>query len=202
MNRKDWVPVIIIVALFLAYPMIDRKIVAKWFPAPERPAAAEMVESSGPADVPEGTELGAAEGEIPAEAAAEETAAATADEPVAAEVESEEAESEGEAAKVVLETATARYVLTARGGGVEEATLTEADKEGRPLFPKSADALEVPISFDFSGRPAGAAIGWWGKAGKGDFAVVEEGEGKAVFRKSAGGVTVGAIFVTVKVPLT
>ena len=41
MNRKDWLPVIIIVALFLAYPVIDRKIVAKWFPAPERPAAAE-----------------------------------------------------------------------------------------------------------------------------------------------------------------
>lgn len=189
MNRKDWLPVIIIVALFLAYPVIDRKIVAKWFPAPERPVAAEAVEPTGPADVPEGTEIGAADENVPAEVAAAETAAVEVAE-TAPEVVAEEAEPEGEAAKVVLETATARYVLTARGGGVEEATLTEADKEGRPLFPKSADALDEPISFDFSGRPAGAAIGWWGKAGKGDFAVVEEGEGKAVLRKSAGGVTV------------
>ena len=43
MNRKDWLPVLVIVALFFAYPVIDRKLVAKWFPAPERPAAAEAV---------------------------------------------------------------------------------------------------------------------------------------------------------------
>lgn len=193
MNRKDWLPVVIIVALFLAYPVIDRKIVAKWFPAPERPAAAEAVEPTGPADVPEGTEIGAPEQNVPQEVAEVEPEEADMAGPAAGDAASEgdaEAEPEGEAATAVLETGKARYVLTARGGGVESATMTET-RDGKPVYPRSAEAPDEALTFDFRGQAAGAAKGWWGTGGGGkDFEIEEAGDGRVVFAKEAGGVRV------------
>ena len=40
MNKKDLIPIIALFAIFLAYPTIDKKIIAKYFPPKEKPAAA------------------------------------------------------------------------------------------------------------------------------------------------------------------
>ena len=50
MKKKDLIPIIALFALFLAYPTIDKKIIAKYFPPKEKPvpaAAAETAQAGG-----------------------------------------------------------------------------------------------------------------------------------------------------------
>lgn len=48
MNKKDLLPIILIFILFLAYPTIDRKFVAKIFPPKAKPAPVAVEPATAP----------------------------------------------------------------------------------------------------------------------------------------------------------
>lgn len=58
MNKKDLLPIILIFILFLAYPTIDRKFVAKIFPPKAKPAPVAVEPATAPA-LPADTALAA-----------------------------------------------------------------------------------------------------------------------------------------------
>ena len=41
MKKQDLIPILVLFAIFLAYPQIDKKIVRKYFPQKAKPAAAK-----------------------------------------------------------------------------------------------------------------------------------------------------------------
>ena len=196
MKKKDLLPVIIIVALFFIYPWIDRTIVAKWFP-PKTPAVEEQA-ASQPADIPAGTELAAAEAS--SEAAAE-AAAAVAEAPaeVAAEpapaVEPEQpavpAEPSRPEVTVELANDVARYVLTSKGAAIKSAAMIAKDEadETRFRYPRSAEAIDQPVEFDFSERACGAFSGVQGFAADADFVLKSSDARSVVFERTVGGLT-------------
>lgn len=198
MKKKDLIPIIIIVALFFIYPVLDRTIVAKWFPAKQRPAATAPAESadgeasaatSGAADIPMGTELASADA-----AAADEAEAAVEGADAAAEQSAEEAvpaESKPEVT-VELSNPVAKFVLTSKGAGVLSAAMTDRDEadETRYRYPMSAKAIDDPVTFDFSGRPSGALTGLPEGGATADYSLVASDERSATFeRTTRGGVT-------------
>ena len=73
MKKQDLIPIVVIFALFLAYPTIDRKVIAKFFPPKAKPAPAAVEKAEAPA-LPADTALAAPEAK--AEPAEPEEAAA------------------------------------------------------------------------------------------------------------------------------
>jgi YidC/Oxa1 family membrane protein insertase len=140
MKKNDIIPLVILLAAFLAWPFIDRTVMVKFFPPKPRPAATR------PADAPET----AMPEESPAEAPAEAPAASPAEPapaPVLAESVPDRPEVENE-----LTNSVVRLVLTSRGGGVKSAEML--------AYPLTGDPGSGPVRFDFSDRPAGGVSGY------------------------------------------
>lgn len=191
MKKKDLIPIIIIVALFFIYPVLDRTIVAKWFPAKQRPAAAAPAEAGeaqaegeaaaatdGAADIPMGTELASGE---PAEA----EAGSEGVEPAAAPAEEPPAESRPEET-VELANAVAKFVLTSKGAGIRSAAMIDKDEadETRYRYPMSEKAIDDPVTFDFSERASGALTGLPEGGAAADYTVAASDERSVTFERT------------------
>ena len=140
MNKKDLIPIILLVLLIPAWMIIDRVFIAPKFPA-KTPATAvqpapEPVET-GSIDTAALTEAPAKKeaGSLPAETEIEQQPRAK---PVFAYLQNE---------KVKLE-------LTSLGGGITTATLIAKDKNGEPLYPELNEKDSPPVVLDFSGSAA------------------------------------------------
>ena len=117
MKKQDLIPIVLIFALFLAYPTIDRKVIAKIFPPKAKPAPA-VVETVAAPSIPADTALAAPEaktGEIPATEAPP---------PPAAPAEAAAPEEE-QAPEVLTTLGNERLELTlsSRGAGIVRAVL-------------------------------------------------------------------------------
>ena len=172
MKKKDLIPIIILFALFLAYPTIDRKVISKIFPPKAKPAPAAVEQAEAP-EIPVDTALSSPDtAQIPA---AETTEAAPA-QPAAAEPAAEE-----EQAPEVLTTLANRRIeltLSSRGAGIVRAAVL-----GYP----AAKGSDTPVTFDFSDRPAAAPAGYPGLGKRSDFKVVSASESAVTYRKSLPG---------------
>jgi len=142
MNKKDLIPVILLVLLIPVWMLIDQKLIAPKFPA-KVPAPTEQPAEKTPVA-----------GNIEA-AALTETAAKKADDPVQAEVP-QTAESKAEEIVTVLENEKIRLELTSLGGGIKSATLMG--------YPELNEKESPPVVLDFSGS---AALAYEGLAGIG-----------------------------------
>ena len=182
MNKKDLIPIIALFAIFLAYPTIDKKIIAKYFPPKEKPAAAVSETAEAPA-LPDDLSLAAAPDA--ATPAAEAEAAAETTKPEAAPEAAPEA---GQAPEVLTTLANDRVELTlsSHGAGVVRAALVAQRKDGRLLYPLEAGS-DAPVTFDFSDRPAAAPIGYPDLRPLADFEVAATAAGSVSYRKALSG---------------
>ena len=174
MNKKDLIPIVLLFALFLAYPKIDEKFVSKIFPPKAKPVPA-VVETAQAPSLPADTSLAAAPESAaqPAEAAAPATEATPAAE-AAAQPEAEKSP------EVLTTLANDRVELTfsSHGAGVVQAAILEYPSE------KGSD---VPVTFDFSGRPAAAPVGYPGLGDRADFEVAGSAADSVSYRKALPG---------------
>ncbi len=174
MNKKDMIPIAILLVLLMAYPTIDRKIVRKFFPPKERPVPTASTESpdASPADLPAGSELAAASAEAPADgspAAAPATdAAAPAAEPAAP------AREKAPEQLHVLANDRVELVLSSHGAGLVRAAMLD--------YP-AAKGSDARVTFDFSDHPAAAPVGYPGLAPLDDFQVAAPAPRSVEFRK-------------------
>ncbi len=174
MNKKDLIPIVALFALFLAYPKIDEKFVSKIFPPKAKPVPA-VAETAPAPSLPADTSLAAAP-----EAAAKpaETAAPA---PEAAPAATAGAEAAAEKSPEVLTTlANDRLELTlsSHGAGVVRAAILD--------YP-SAKGSDIPVTFDFSERPAAAPVGYPGLGVRADFEVAAEATDSISYRKALPG---------------
>ena len=169
MKKQDLIPIVVIFALFLAYPTIDRKFISKIFPPKAKPVPAAVEKAEAPA-LPADTALAAPEDKQPAEAAAAEPA-----EPEAAAPAAEE-----KAPEVLSTLANERLELTlsSHGAGIVRAAIL-----GYP----SVKGSDVPVTFDFSDRPAAAPIGYPGLAPRAAFEVANATDDSVAYRKALPG---------------
>lgn len=147
MNRKDIAIVAVLVALLLAWPVIDRYIARRFFPPPspaplhptEIPATETALTPSDPSspDTP------------PAETA--DTAAATAPE---SPPSMEEPPATGEERRFTLRNGRAEYTFSSRGAALVEVRLLE--------YRQTNTRDSGPVQFDFSAAPA---LEWRGVPG-------------------------------------
>lgn len=169
MNKKDIIPVIVIFALFLAYPTIDRKYISKIFPAKEKPEVVQTAESVDAPVIPTQTELTAVMADAPAlpqaEVDAAEAAEAVAAPPAAAALLPE--------VLTTLQNDKLQLEFSSHGGGVISAAILDY-----PL----AKGSDVPVTFDFAGRPAAAPSGEL--FGSTDFTLVTADERSITYRKT------------------
>ena len=167
MKKQDLIPIILILAAFLAYPTIDRKVVSKFFPPKERPAP---VQSAEPPQMPADPEL-AAPAETGAEAPAGEDAAAADPAPDAPAAEPEE-EALPEATET-LENADLRVTFSSRGAGIVRAEILK--------YPEAKGSGQC-VAFDFSDRPAAAPAADGLPAGA-SFVMVRTGDRSLTFTR-------------------
>lgn len=170
MKKKDLIPVVIIFALFLAYPQIDRHIIAKYFPAKAKPAPA-AVESAEAPTIPSETALSAA----PQSEVAPATAADAATAPVAEAAEEKET---APAEFTTLANSLVELTVSSQGAGIVKAAILK--------YPVEKDS-DVPVTFDFSDRPAAAPVGYPGLRPLAGFEVVAASANSVTFRKALSG---------------
>jgi len=173
MKKQDLIPIVVIFAIFLAYPTIDRKFISKIFPPKEKPVPA-VVETPEASDLPSDTTLSAPEAAT--EAA---TKVKTPVEEVAATPEEKEEAPAPDAETIpeVLNTLSNELLeltLSSHGAGVVKATLLD--------YPLADDSKERVV-YDFSGHPAAAAIGYPELAPNAGYEVVEASEIAVLYRK-------------------
>jgi len=172
MKKQDLIPIVLIFALFLAYPTLDRKFISKIFPPKAKPAPAAVEKAEAPA-LPADTALAAPEAEkaTPAlEADGVTSATWKKDEPAPAPAEEEKA------IEVLTTLGNERLEITTstHGAGVVRAAIL-----GYP----SVKGSEVPVTFDFSDRPAAAPIGYPGLAPRAAFEIAASTDDSIVYRK-------------------
>ena len=159
MKKQDLIPIVLILALFLAYPTIDRKFVRKIFPPKTKPVPAVVEKAEAPA-LPADTALAAPEAD--ADAAAQ-PAAAPAAEALAPKAEASAAEEKAPEVLTTLANERLELTLSSRGAGIVRAAVL-----GYP----SAKGSDIPVTFDFSDRPAAAPVGYPGLGKLDSFDVV------------------------------
>ena len=166
MKKKDLIPIILILAVFLAYPTIDRLFVSKLFPPKARP---EPVQSVEPPQMPADPELAA-----PAESAdvapAEEVAAPEAPAPAPAAVPEDNSLPE---TTETLENDDLRVTFSSRGAGIVRAEILK--------YPE-AKGSDQCVTFDFADRPA-AAPAADGLPALASFVVVRTGDRSLTFTR-------------------
>ena len=146
MNKKDLIPVVLLVLLIPVWMFIDKTFIAPKFPA-KTPAPVEQPAEQVPVA---GNIESAALAETPAQKAEEavpEMVAPKAEEVVA-----------------VLENEKLRLELTSLGGGIKSAMLIAKNKKGIPLYPELDEKESPPVVLDFSGS---TALAYEGLAGIG-----------------------------------
>ena len=147
MNRKDIVIVAALVALLLAWPMIDREIARRFYPERFAPPAEQAEEPAAPPVAAEPSEP-----EIPSiqtPDAPPPTAADTAAIPG-------EPPSDAPERRFTLRNDRAEYTFSSRGAALVEARLLE--------YPETIARTSDPVRFDFSEAPA---LEWRGVPGAG-----------------------------------
>ncbi len=173
MNKKDLLPVILLVLLIPVWMLIDRTFIAPKFPA-KAPAPVEQPAGEAPAAT-------IAEASDPAEEA-----------PYVAPAAEEATEPPAEEVVATLENEKVKLELTSLGGGIKSATLIAENEKGEPLYPELNEKDSPPVVLDFSGS---AALAYEGLAGIGStdaLNIQTPEEGKAVvFSKTWKG---GAVF--------
>jgi YidC/Oxa1 family membrane protein insertase len=165
MKKQDLIPIVVIFALFLAYPTLDRKFISKIFPPKAKPVPAAVETAQAPA-LPADTALAA-----PAAPAPAKPAATTDAEPPAAP-----AEEEADSIEVLTTFGNERLEITTstHGAGVVRAAIL-----GYP----SVKGSDVPVTFDFSDRPAAAPIGYPGLASRAAFDIADSTDDSIAYRK-------------------
>lgn len=177
MNKKDIVPIVILFALFLAYPTIDKKVVAKYFPAKAKPAPAAVQPAEAPT-LPADTALAAVpEAAAPADGQPDGATSATWT-PETAKVAAATAEAQAPEVLTTLANDVVELTLSSHGAGIVRAAIL-----GYPLVKGS----DVPVTFDFSERPAAAPIGYPGLAPQAAFEVVAATADSVTYRKALPG---------------
>ncbi len=182
MKKQDLIPIVIILALFLAYPQIDRHIIAKYFPAKPKSVPAAVETPPAPSE-PVATALGIPPPETQAVAS---PAPADADTPSAAPAD--EARDLAPEVRHTIENARVRLVLSSHGAGIVQAAILK--------YPAEKDS-ETPVTFDFTDRPAAAPIGYPGLAARTDFEVESISDDSISFRK----VLTGGLVLTHRITL-
>lgn len=168
MEKKDLIWLAILLALMLAWPVIDRRVV-KPLLFPEPPAA----EAPAPT-VAEGAAA------PPAELAEKEEAAV---EPQGPAKEAEEVAARGEPEQLfTLENERLAVVVSSRGAKVVEATLKQ--------YRAALDPASGPVVLDFHALPALAYADWAGWGSESSFDVLEAGPKRLVLTRAlaSGGV--------------
>lgn len=171
MKKQDLIPLVIIFALFLAYPTIDRKVMTKFFPPKEKPAAAAVEKAEAPA-LPSDTSLAAPEA---ATAQPGEEAAAPAEAPAPAEEKAIEVQT-------VLSNDRVELTFSSHGAGLVSCALVE-QRDGQLKYPATKGS-ETPVVFDFSDRPAAAPVGYPGLGERAAFEVVASTDDSLTYRKT------------------
>ncbi len=174
MKKKDLFPILLILALFLAYPTIDRKVMTKIFPPKARPAPAAVDNAKAP-DIPAETAL--AEPEAAGQATGEPAAAAE-----TAEVEPASAEEQAPEVLSSLKNDRIELTLSSHGAGIVRCALV-ARRDGKLQYPASKGS-DQPVAFDFSDRPAAAPVGYPGLGQRAAFEVVAATDNAVAYRKT------------------
>lgn len=141
MKKADIIPVVIILILLLSFQTIDRKFLAKIFPAKPRPIAEAVALTSVPAD----TEL-TAPSTVEAAVAIEEAPEAAVD-----PATDGEAVVAPEADLTTLGNEYFQVVFSTLGASAVEVNMMQ--------YPVDSSADAPPVSFDFASRPALALTG-------------------------------------------
>ena len=173
MNRKDLLPIILIFALFLAYPFLDRKVMVKIFPPKAKPAPAAVETVQAP-DIPAATALAPAGSAAPAAEQPDAVTSATWT-PESAKVEAVSADEQAPEVLTTLRNDRVELTLSSRGAGIVRAVLRG--------YPAAKDS-ETPVTFDFSDRPAAAPVGYPGLAPRAGFEVAAATENSVTYRKA------------------
>jgi len=183
MKKQDWIPVVILFALLLAYPQIDQKVLSRFFPAKEQTPAPAAAEPAEPAAIPSDTALAAAPKTEPAAepVPADEPAGARNEEPAPAPEPVPKREKAAEEL-LVLSNNKLEVTLTTHGAGLLRAAMTARDEQGL-RYPAEAGS-DAPVTFDFADRPAAAPVGYPGLQERDDFEVIDSGGDTATFRKT------------------
>jgi len=158
MNKKDLIPVILLVLLIPVWMFIDKTFIAPKFPA-KTPAPIEQPAKEVPRT---GNTETAALTEAPVEKAIE---AAKAEIPKIAEPKAEEV-------VAVLENEKLRLELTSLGGGIKSATLMD--------YPELDEKESPPVVLDFSGATALAYEGLAGIGASEPLGIQTSEDGKSV----------------------
>ena len=165
MKKQDLIPIVLILALFLAWGRYGNDILNKYFPPKAKPAPAVVEKAAAPA-LPADTAL-----------AAPDAAAAEAETPAAPAAPAPDvAEEEDQAVEVLTTLGNERLEITTstRGAGVVRAAIL-----GYP----SVKGSDIPVAFDFSDRPAAAPIGYPGLAPLAAFEVAASTDDSVTYRK-------------------
>ena len=168
MKKQDLIPIVVIFALFLAYPTIDRKVISKFFPPKVKPTPAAVEQAEAPS-LP-------ADAALAAPADADEAAAAEPAVPKAEPAAAEEDQAPEEFATLANERL--ELTLSSHGAGIVRAAIL-----GYP----SVRGSDVPVTFDFSDRPAAAPVGYPGLAPRAAFDVVASANDSIAYRKALPG---------------
>ncbi|MCF7817169.1 MAG: membrane protein insertase YidC [Kiritimatiellales bacterium] len=158
MNKKDLIPVILLVLLIPVWMLIDRTFIAPKFPA-KTPAAIEQPAESAPTTGHMG------------ETALTEATAENATEAVQSEIPAV-AEPKAEEVVTVLENDNIKLELTSLGGGIKSATLL--------AYPEVNEKDSPPVKLDFSDAPALAYQGLKGIGAAESLTVQTSADGKSV----------------------
>lgn len=169
MNKKDLFPFVALIALLVAWPVIDKFIAKKFFP--DHVAANREKAAAAAASRLAATNQVVTEATIPELKAAPETPAQPAPAP-APLVEEEVPADRIPEQLITLSNERADYVLTTRGAGLSAVTL----KEYRLRLAKDSG----PMVLDFSARAALAYDRLPGFSAAHDFAAAADSDGRAV----------------------
>ena len=141
MKKQDIIILAALFALWLAWPVVDRKIIKPNFF--KESAAPEAVEPAAPA--PSGAVTDASLGEAPAPAAEPEAA-------VAAEAAPEEVVEDVPEETAVMENESIRLTVSSRGASVKSVEFKERD------YRQTVDPASGPLVLDFGDLPALAYV--------------------------------------------
>lgn len=170
MKKQDLLPVVIIFALILAYPEIDRRLVRKIFPG--KPVPTRVSEQAPDRSTPEDAAFAATEDTTPSPTAATQP---TTEAPQAAPVAAMPEEPATPPVVTVLENELLRLSLTSHGAGIASATI-----KGYPI----SQGTDECVTYDFSDRPAAAPTGYAGLPPAAAFEVVAATSNSVTYRKT------------------